>query len=161
MRILSVFSNVLLLNGCYKNESCVTDSLNPQLNALKYKLQLALHMLEKKSYDFNQEITILTPLDNSTFNPNSRKTAEFFQEYLSALSVKSEIIPLPKVALEKRLTSGNYDGYLTGLTGRKLNSSGPISRMLRFNLFKQNIFDLILDPLTGINFHNVQKVEAL
>jgi len=186
----------------------------------QYRPQLALKILKETDFDFNKSITILTPINNSFFNPNFHKTAELIQSNLSAIGINSKIISLPRVKLEKRLASGNYDTYLTGINlhindpdslFRPLlscdasilegNSSQwcsrqvqdlldtaivesdymlrfknyyllqeileqerpyyPIAHILRIDAYNKNISGLQVNPLTGINFQNVRKVEAL
>lgn len=186
----------------------------------QYRPQLALKQLKEINFDFEKSISILTPIDNSLFNPNFHKTAELIQSNLSAIGINSKIISLPKAKLENRLASGNYDTYLSGINlhindpdslFRPLlscdasilegNSSQwcsqqvqdlldaaivesdymqrfknydqlqeilqqerpyyPIAHILRIDAYNKNISGLQVDPLTGINFQNVRKVEAL
>jgi cationic peptide transport system substrate-binding protein len=88
---------------------------NPKRITLQYNPQLALEMLKNNNFDFNKTITILTSIENSVFNPNFHKTAELIQINLFDIGIKSEIISLLPAALEKRLASGHYDTYLTGI----------------------------------------------
>ncbi len=37
----------------------------------------------------------------------------------------------------------------------------PIAHLLRFDVINKNISDVKIDPLTGINFHNVKKVSPI
>lgn len=112
-----------IVNAVFFKSATATDTLlakqswayNPRSAELQYTPQLALQMLKENGFDFNNIITILTPIDHSVFNPNSHKTAELIQANLFDIGVSSEIISLPHSELEMRLASGNYDTYLTGI----------------------------------------------
>ena len=112
-----------IIEAVYFQSATATDSLlakqswavNPRAGKLFYKPQLALKLLHKNGYDFSRKITILTPRDNSVFNPNFHKTAELIQTNLSDIGVHSRIISLSVAELEKRLLAGDYDTYLTGM----------------------------------------------
>ena len=216
-----------IINAVFFQSATATNSLlakqswayNPRSIALEYKPQLALKMLKENDYDFNKTISILTPVNNSVFNPNFHKTAELIQANLYDIGISSEIISLSHTELEKRLASGDYDTYLTGMnlhindpdslfrpllscdaTILEGNSSQwcnrkvqelldstvvepnfskriknyyqlqeilqqerpyyPIAHVLRIDAFNKNISGLLVNPLTGIDFQKVRKIEA-
>lgn len=213
-----------IVNAVFFQSATTTDTLlarqswavNPRTEKLHYKPQLALKLLHKHEYNFDKKLTILTPRSNSFFNPNFHKTAELIQANLSDIGVKSRIISLSQTELEKRLLTGDYDTYLTGMnvhnndpdslfrplfscdaTALEGNSSQwcdqqtqelldnallenrfiqrikayyqlqkritqlrlyyPIAHVLRIDAFNKNISGLQVNPLTGINFHYIQK----
>lgn len=66
-------------------------------------------------YNFSKKLTILLPENADVFNPNFYKTAQLIQANLAEIGILSKIIKLNDSALEKRLSTGNYDTYLTGI----------------------------------------------
>lgn len=192
---------------------------SPLSDKLQYSPELAKNMLEQSHFDFSKTISILTPIENTFFNPSFNKTAELIKASLLEIGVRSEIIPLAHSELEKRLASANYDTYLTGinvhiddpdslfrpllscdstilqgnasrwcskqvqdLLDSSLSESNfvkrvmyyyqlqaivqeerpyyPIAHLLRIDAFNRNISGFLVNPLTGIDFQNVRKIEA-
>ncbi|WP_372882818.1 ABC transporter substrate-binding protein [Psychromonas sp.] len=102
---------------------------NLRSTEIQYQPQAARSALEDIGFDFDRVITILTPADNSIFNPNFHKTAELIQANLLKIGVKSKILHLNQAALHKQLISGDYDTYLTGINGN-INDPDSIFRPL-------------------------------
>ncbi|WP_028862917.1 ABC transporter substrate-binding protein [Psychromonas aquimarina] len=216
-----------IVDAVFFESASATDTLlakrswafNPRSTHINYQPDDSLLSLKQRGYDFTKKLTILTPSDNSVFNPNFHKTAELIQANLFDIGIDSEIISLTHAELEKRLLSGDYDTYVTGInihindpdnlfrpllscdsTVLEGNSSRwcsaqvqelldstliepsfikrvrnyyelqkiiqeqrpyfPIAHVLRMDAFNKNISGLLVNPLTGINFQNVRKIEA-
>lgn len=132
----AVDQNNILAAVFYQSATATNTLLNEQSWAyylrsaeIQYKPEEARSTLEKIGYDFNSTITILTPVENSIFNPNFHKTAELIQANLLKIGVKSKILYLNETQLQKHLISGNYDTYLTGINGN-INDPDSIFRPL-------------------------------
>ncbi|MGB5445707.1 MAG: ABC transporter substrate-binding protein [Psychromonas sp.] len=128
-KIRQIFSNAVdqknILKAVFYQSATTTNALlntkswayNQESAEIQYKPLQAHRALEKMGYDFNRTISILTPVENSIFNPNFLKTAEIIQANLLKIGVKSEIIYLNQIEIQKHLISGDYDSYLTGING--------------------------------------------
>jgi len=140
-KIRQAFTNAVdqnnLLEAVFYQSATATNTLlskqswayNLRSTEIQYKPQEARSLLQEMGYDFNRTITILTPVENSIFNPNFHKTAEIIQANLSKIGIKSEIIYLNHTELQKYLAVGDYDSYLTGINGN-LNDPDSIFRPL-------------------------------
>jgi cationic peptide transport system substrate-binding protein len=193
---------------------------NPHIEKYHHSPEQIIEILTANKFDFTQTLRILAPIKKSIFNPNFYKTAELIQSNWADVGVKSEIILLRGIDLDKALVDNEYDLFLTGKSPnikdpdnlfRPLLSCNinqlegntsqwcdettqqlldatlleanfnqrvknyyklqeiiqsqriylPIAHLLRFYVFNKNISNIQVNPLTGIDFHNVKKVTSI
>ena len=89
---------------------------NPRINVKPFSAQKSLSVLRGNKFDFHNKLRILTPLKDSTFNPNFYKTAQLIQSNWADIGIKSEIIQLRGTELASALMNGDYDIFLTGIS---------------------------------------------
>jgi len=103
----AIQTNTLLSNQSWAYKARNDDDIFDPMQAKKTLLS--------EDYDFSQVLTILLPENADVFNPNFYKTAQLIQANLSDIGVQSDIIKLSGSALKAKLSSGDYDTYLTGI----------------------------------------------
>jgi len=89
---------------------------NPRIGNAQFSPSESMKILNAQQYDFTNILTILTPLENSNFNPNFYKTAELIQSNLRNIGISSKIVQLRNAELQRALVTGNYDLYLSGIS---------------------------------------------
>lgn len=123
-----------LINSVYYNSGIEAKSILPPASwaygddssFIRYDLNYAKGLLREAGVKDNIELTMWVPLDNNSYNPSPKKSAEIIQSDFSKIGIKLKLITSDLLS-RNELAENNIDLVLTGWNA---NSSDP-DTMLR------------------------------
>lgn len=123
-----------LINSVYYNSGIEAKSILPPASwaygddssFIRYNLNYAKGLLREAGIKENIELTMWVPLDNNSYNPSPKKSAEIIQSDFAKIGIELKIITSDLLS-RNELAENNIDLVLTGWNA---NSSDP-DTMLR------------------------------
>lgn len=123
-----------LINSVYYNSGIEAKSILPpaswaygdENSFIRYNLNYAKGLLREAGIKENIELTMWVPLDNNSYNPSPKKSAEIIQSDFAKIGIELKIITSDLLS-RNELAENNIDLVLTGWNA---NSSDP-DTMLR------------------------------
>jgi cationic peptide transport system substrate-binding protein len=85
---------------------------------VRYDRNYSLGLLRDAGFEQGLELSMLVPLEPTSYNPSPRKTAELIQADLKDVGITLHLIPEERIDRQSQTKRSDIDLYMTGWSGR-------------------------------------------